>query len=42
VCHHSAEVSTAGKKQAGETLSVEFPGKFDEHLAHGDTVGRCS
>ncbi len=33
VCHQST--------QGGETVSVEFPGKFDEHLAQGDTVGRC-
>ena len=25
----------------GETMSVEFPDTFDEHLAHGDTVGPC-
>jgi hypothetical protein len=41
VCHHPAKASKGSKMHAGETLNVEFPGKFDEHLAHGDTVGRC-
>jgi hypothetical protein len=41
VCHHPAKASQGSKIHAGETLNVEFPGKFDEHLAHGDTVGRC-
>ena len=41
VCHHPAS-SKGGHASAGETISVEFPGKFDEHVAHGDTVGRCS
>jgi Matrixin len=41
VCHAPNRVK--GKKPvSSETLNVEFPGKFDEHLAHGDTVGRCS
>ncbi len=34
VCHKSS--------QGAQTLSVEFPGKFDEQLAQGDTVGRCT
>jgi uncharacterized membrane protein len=33
VCH-----SQAGSEH---TLSVAFPGSFDGHLAHGDTVGPC-
>jgi Matrixin len=39
VCHapHSAK-----KGKAGQTLKVEFPGEFNEHLLQGDTVGRCS
>jgi hypothetical protein len=41
VCHAPSRVK--GKKPvSSETLNVEFPGKFDEHLAHGDSVGRCS
>jgi hypothetical protein len=41
VCH--APNAVKGRRPvSAETLSVEFPGKFDEHLAHGDTVGRCS
>ena len=36
VCH-AADSSTV----AGQSLSVDFPGDFDKHLAHGDTVGRC-
>jgi hypothetical protein len=39
VCHQPN--SKGGKTGTAETLNVEFPGKFDEHLAHGDTVGRC-
>jgi hypothetical protein len=41
VCHQPANTSQASKMRAGKTLNVEFPRKFDEHLAHGDTVGRC-
>lgn len=41
VCHHPG-ASKGGKAGAGETLNVEFPGAFDEHLTHGDTVGRCT
>jgi hypothetical protein len=33
VCHH--------KSNSGETQKVAFPEEFDEHLARGDTVGRC-
>jgi hypothetical protein len=41
VCH--APNTVKGKKpMSSETLKVEFPGQFDEHLAHGDSVGRCS
>jgi Matrixin len=40
VCHTQG-TSKGGKLQSGQTMNVEFPGKFDEHLAHGDTVGRC-
>jgi Matrixin len=41
VCH--APSTGKGKKPGyGETLSVEFPGEFDQHLAQGDTVGRCT
>jgi len=41
VCHNPAGAAKGQKPSSGETLNVEFPGKFDEHLAHGDTVGRC-
>jgi Matrixin len=41
VCHHSREASEGGKSNSGETKKVEFPEEFDEHLARGDTVGRC-
>ena len=34
VCH-----AEAGEKP--HTISVAFPGAFDEHLEHGDTPGRC-
>jgi hypothetical protein len=40
VCH-TPGAPKGGKLHSGQTLNVEFPGKFDEHLAHGDTVGRC-
>jgi Matrixin len=40
VCHQPFRAKGGGV-HPGETLNVEFPGKFDEHLAHGDTVGRC-
>jgi hypothetical protein len=40
VCHQSA--GKGGKVSPGQTMSVEFPGEFNEHLARGDTVGRCS
>jgi hypothetical protein len=33
VCHH--------KSNSGETQKEAFPEEFDEHLARGDTVGRC-
>jgi uncharacterized membrane protein len=36
VCH--AEADEHGES---ETLNVAFPQSFDQHLAHGDTVGRC-
>jgi hypothetical protein len=40
VCH--APNTVKGKRPvSSETLNVEFPGQFDEHLAHGDTVGHC-
>jgi Matrixin len=42
VCHHSREGSEGGKSHSGETKKVEFPEEFDEHLARGDTVGRCT
>jgi Matrixin len=41
VCHQPTRASKGGTKSGGETLSVEFPEQFDEHLAQGDTVGRC-
>jgi hypothetical protein len=41
VCHHDDAEPKPSRKHSAETLSVEFPGEFDEHLAHGDTVGRC-
>jgi hypothetical protein len=40
VCHQPG--AKGGRTASGQTLKVEFPGKFDEHLAHGDTVGRCT
>ena len=40
VCHTQG-APKGGKLHSGQTMNVEFPGKFDEHLAHGDTVGRC-
>jgi hypothetical protein len=41
VCHQVT--STQGEKRpAGQTLSVEFPAEFNEHLARGDSVGHCS
>ena len=40
VCHTLAGAGASGTSSA-VTLSVEFPGTFDEHLAHGDAVGRC-
>jgi hypothetical protein len=40
VCH-GAPASNGGTRE-GQTLSVEFPTEFDEHLANGDTVGRCT
>ncbi|MFI5182974.1 MAG: hypothetical protein ACHQNV_01140, partial [Vicinamibacteria bacterium] len=36
VCH-----SHGGSKDNGHTISVPFPLVFEEHLAHGDTVGAC-
>jgi hypothetical protein len=41
VCHQAAG-TRGGQNPAGRTLSVQFPGEFNEHLARGDTVGRCS
>jgi hypothetical protein len=41
VCHRSDDPPRAGRRHPGETLSVDFPREFDEHLAHGDTAGRC-
>ena len=41
VCHQSDTSPGAGEKDAAQTLKVEFPAEFDQHLAHGDTVGRC-
>ncbi len=40
VCHGAG--ATTGGTAPGQTLSVEFPAEFDEHLADGDTVGRCT
>ncbi len=36
VCH-----SGVRGKSRGETVSVDFPQEFDQHLSHGDTIGRC-
>jgi hypothetical protein len=41
VCHHDDAEPAARGKHPGETRRVDFPGEFDEHLAHGDTVGMC-
>jgi hypothetical protein len=40
VCHRD-DNQPASRKHSAETLSVDFPREFDEHLKHGDTVGRC-
>ena len=39
ICHQSN--GTPGTGQKGTTMKVDFPTEFDQHLAHGDTVGRC-
>ena len=39
ICHQSN--GTPGTGQKGTTMKVDFPTQFDQHLAHGDTVGRC-
>jgi len=41
ICHHDDDEPRAHRKHSGETLHVEFPREFDEHLEHGDTVGPC-
>lgn len=41
VCHRSSTPPTGKQIPPGQTLSVSFPGQFDQHLAHGDTVGPC-
>jgi len=39
ICHLPTTTPGAGAK--GTTMKVDFPTEFDQHLAHGDTVGRC-
>jgi hypothetical protein len=41
VCHQAAGTQ-GGQTPAGQSVSVQFPEEFNEHLARGDTVGRCS
>jgi uncharacterized membrane protein len=41
ICHHDDDEPRAHRKHSGETLHVDFPREFDEHLEHGDTVGPC-
>ena len=41
VCHQSDSSPGTVEKAAAKTLKVEFPAEFNQHLAHGDTVGRC-
>ena len=41
VCHRDDDEPKPGRRHSAETLSVDFPAEFDEHLAHGDTLGRC-
>ncbi len=41
VCHLGTSAHPSATWRGASTLSVEFPGEFDEHLRHGDTVGRC-
>ena len=41
VCHRSSAAPTGKQIPPGQTLSVSFPTQFDQHLAHGDTVGAC-
>ena len=41
VCHQDGG-STYGGRAQSRTLSVPFPDEFNEHLRHGDVVGRCT
>jgi Matrixin len=41
VCHPSDSSPGTGTKGAAKTIKVDFPTEFDQHLAHGDTVGPC-
>ncbi len=41
VCHPSDSSPGPGTKGAAKTMKVDFPTEFDQHLAHGDTVGPC-
>ena len=38
VCHRGG---TAGAKDPGTTLKVDFPSGMDQHLFHGDKIGLC-
>ncbi len=41
VCHPSDSAPGSDAKGAAKTMKVDFPTQFDQHLAHGDTVGPC-
>lgn len=42
VCHASTASPGAAVKARPQTVKVKFPTEFDQHLAHGDTAGRCA
>ena len=41
VCHPSNAAPGGGAKPRPQTLKVSFPAEFNQHLADGDTAGRC-